>query len=80
MGSKIEGTAYNYKGQWGLDTIKCFDEWGFQYWHDVRPGNTFSSKKPHKGAEKFFPQGEFHIRDQWRRTEPKNRRTIVESQ
>jgi hypothetical protein len=43
-GSKIEGTAYNYKGQWGLDTIKCFDEWGFQYWHDVRPGNTFSSQ------------------------------------
>lgn len=43
-GTKIEGACHNYKGTWGLDTIKCFDEKGFQYWHDVRPGNTFSSQ------------------------------------
>ena len=39
----MEGVEQNYQGIYCLDTIKAFDEKGFQYWHTVRPGNTFSS-------------------------------------
>ncbi|MBF0440576.1 MAG: transposase [Oligoflexales bacterium] len=42
-GKKMEGVAHNYKGIWGLDSINAFDEYGLQYWHDVRPGNTYTS-------------------------------------
>jgi len=42
-GQKMEGLAYNYKGTWGLDTLMAFDQYGFQYWHEVRPGSTFTS-------------------------------------
>ena len=27
----------------GLDTMQVFDEYGFQYWNDVRAGNTYTS-------------------------------------
>ena len=42
-GVKLEGVAWNYKKHWCLDTIMAFDQYGFQYWHEVRPGNTFTS-------------------------------------
>lgn len=40
---KMEGVAVNYNGVSCLDTIQVFDELGFQYWNDVRPGNTHTS-------------------------------------
>jgi hypothetical protein len=40
---KMEGVAVNYQGVSCLDTIQVFDELGFQYWNDVRPGNTHTS-------------------------------------
>lgn len=43
-GKKTEGVEMNYQGVMCLDTIKAFDELGFQYWHDVRPGSTFSAE------------------------------------
>ena len=39
-GQKIEGAEFNYKNQWGLDSLVAFDELGYQYWSDVRPGAT----------------------------------------
>lgn len=46
-GQKIEGVGYAYNGTWGLDSIQAFDEYGLQYWNDVRAGGTFSAQ----GAE-----------------------------
>src|SRR5690606_35250354 len=43
-GRKMEGVETNYNGVMCLDTIKAFDELGFQYWHEVRPGRTFSAE------------------------------------
>jgi hypothetical protein len=43
FGKKIEGVASNYNGVNCLDTIQVFDELGFQYWNDVRAGNTHTS-------------------------------------
>lgn len=42
-GEKMEGVAFNHKSNWGLDSIVAFDQFGFQYWHEVRPGNTFTA-------------------------------------
>lgn len=39
----MEGVSENYKGVDCLDTIKAFDEYGLQYWLDVRAGNTHTS-------------------------------------
>jgi len=43
-GKKMEGVKTNHKGILCLDTIKAFDEYGFQYWHFVRPGATYTSE------------------------------------
>ena len=43
-GSKMEGVRANYAGISGLNSIQVFDEFGLQYWHDVRPGNTHTAE------------------------------------
>ena len=42
-GKKIEGVEYNYKNLHCLDSIDAYDELGFQYHTEVRPGATYSS-------------------------------------
>ena len=46
-GKKMEGVARNYQQKDCLDTLDVFDENGLQYFINVRPGNTFTSR----GAE-----------------------------
>ena len=41
-GSKMEGLAYNYKDEWCLDSQVIFDELGFCWDLELRPGNTKS--------------------------------------
>lgn len=41
-GTKIEGVAYNYKDEWCLDSQVIFDELGFAWNFQLRPGNTKS--------------------------------------
>ena len=43
-GKKMEGVARHYTGVLGYETVQVFDEHGFQYWNEVRPGNTHTSK------------------------------------
>ncbi|RLE39771.1 IS1380 family transposase [Candidatus Woesearchaeota archaeon] len=42
-GIKMEGLAYNYKSLWCLDSIQAYDQYGFEYSMDIRPGSTYSS-------------------------------------
>lgn len=42
-GRQMEGVAMNYQHIMCLDSIQAFDNRGFQYWMNVRPGNTFTS-------------------------------------
>jgi hypothetical protein len=42
-GNKIEGVAWNYKNEWALDSLSCFDDAGFCYGFELRPGSTYSS-------------------------------------
>ena len=41
-GKKMEGLAYNYKEEWCLDSQVIFDELGFCWDMELRPGNTKS--------------------------------------
>lgn len=41
-GQKIEGVGWNYKKQWGLDTLGLYDHHGFHYCIDIRYGGTHS--------------------------------------
>lgn len=43
-GKKMEGVACNYQKRECLDTLDVFDGNGLQYFIDVRPGNTFTSR------------------------------------
>lgn len=42
-GLKMQGVRKNHEGILCLDTIMAYDEYGFQYWHEVRAGATYSS-------------------------------------
>jgi hypothetical protein len=39
-GNKIEGVAWNYKDEWALDSLSCFDDLGFCYGFELRGGST----------------------------------------
>jgi hypothetical protein len=39
-GEKMEGLAWNYKGNWALDSQVAFDELGLCHGVELRPGNT----------------------------------------
>lgn len=41
-GVKMQGLAYNYKDEWCLDSQVIFDEFGFAWDMELRPGNTKS--------------------------------------
>ena len=42
-GKKMEGVEFCYKKFKALDSIMAFDELGLPYWHEVRPGSTYTS-------------------------------------
>ena len=53
-GEKIEGCAYNYKNEWCLDSLQAFDQFGFQYWMELRPGNTFTANGAPTAINEIF--------------------------
>ena len=40
----MEGVEINYKKHWCLDSLQAFDQFGFQFWMQLRPGATFTAK------------------------------------
>jgi hypothetical protein len=61
-GKKMEGCAYNYANKWCLDSIQAYDQYGFQYWVNVREGNTHTAKTAPDIIEKVFRQMPKHSR------------------
>lgn len=43
-GEKMEGLEYNYEKKWCLDSLRAYDELGFCYGMELRPGSTYSSQ------------------------------------
>ena len=58
-GDKIEGLGYNYKGEWGLDSLDSFDELGFSYGFRLRNGGTFSSVGAAPEIDRIFSHLKF---------------------
>lgn len=42
-GVKMEGLGYAQGIHWGLSSLQAFDQFGFQYWMDVREGTAFTA-------------------------------------
>jgi len=42
-GKKMEGVNYSYTNVPCLDSLNIFDEYGFQYWFELRSGETYSA-------------------------------------
>ena len=58
-GTKIEGTETNYKGEWCLDSLDCYDELGFCYGTNLRAGATHSSVGAAAEIKRIFA----HLKD-----------------
>ncbi len=53
-GKKMEGVDWSYKNVRGLDSQNAFDEYGFSYGFDLRPGNTYSGNGAVEMIGKIF--------------------------
>lgn len=51
---KMEGLSWNYKNLWCLDSQNAYDQFGFSYLFDLRPGNTFSGKDSELWVHELF--------------------------
>ena len=50
----MEKLGTNYKGIWGFDSQNAYDQFGFSYLFDLRPGNTFSGFEAERWIHKIF--------------------------
>jgi len=65
---KMEGLAWNYKDMWCLDSQNTYDQYGFSYLFDLRPGNTFSGKGAERWIHLLFKKIPRHM-DRWFRAD-----------
>ena len=42
-GLKMEGLEYDYKNNWGLNSLNAYDQYGFSYGFQLRSGSTYSA-------------------------------------
>lgn len=64
----MEGMALNYKGMWCLDSQNAYDQYGFSYLFDLRPGSTHSAKEAEKWVHKIFSKCPPHL-EKWFRAD-----------
>ena len=67
-GKKMEGMAYNYKNMWCLDSQNAYDQFGFSYLFDLRPGSTHSSKEAELWIHEIFKRCPDHL-EKWFRAD-----------
>jgi hypothetical protein len=53
-GNKMEKLGFNYKGIWGFDSQNAYDQFGFSYLFDLRPGNTHSGIEAERWIHQIF--------------------------
>ncbi len=53
-GKKMEKLGLNYKGIWGFDSQNAYDQFGFSYLFDLRPGNTWSGSEAERWIHQIF--------------------------
>jgi len=67
-GKKMEGLAENYKGIWGFDSQNAYDQYGFSYLFDLRPGNTWTGVDAEIWIHKIFSRIPKHM-ERWFRAD-----------
>jgi hypothetical protein len=75
-GKKMQGLAKNYKGIWGFDSQNAYDQYGFSYLFDLRPGNTWSGTEAEKWIHKIFSNIPNHM-ERWFRADSGYSKNIV---
>jgi phage antirepressor YoqD-like protein len=65
---KMEGMAWNYKNMWCLDSQNAYDQFGFSYLFDLRPGNTHSGKEAELWVHEVFKRCPAHL-EKWFRAD-----------
>ncbi len=53
-GKKMEKLGLNYKGIWGFDSQNAYDQFGFSYLFDLRPGNTWSGSEAERWIHQIY--------------------------
>lgn len=53
---KMEGLGFNYANVWGLSSLQAFDQFGLQYWMEVREGGCFTSNGASTAIRSIFKQ------------------------
>lgn len=53
---KMEGLQKDYKGNWGLNSQNAYDQFGFSYGFDLRPGATYSGNGAGSMIRNIFNQ------------------------
>ena len=51
---KMQGLSWNYKNYWCLDSQNAYDQYGFSYLFDLRPGSTHTSVDSELWVRKVF--------------------------
>ncbi len=67
-GKNMEGMAWNYKNMWCLDSQNAYDQFGFSYLFDLRPGNTHSGKDAERWVHEIFKNCPSHL-ERWFRAD-----------
>lgn len=65
-GRLMEGVKKNYKGTYSLDTLQVYDEFGIQYWSEVRPGNTHTASGAIETIHHLFHRQPKELKDKKR--------------
>ncbi|MBT4792582.1 MAG: IS1380 family transposase [Halobacteriovoraceae bacterium] len=65
---KMEGMSWNYKNMWCLDSQNAYDQFGFSYLFDLRPGNTHSGKDSERWIHEIFKRCPPHL-EKWFRAD-----------
>lgn len=55
-GLKMEGLEWDYKNNWGLNSQNAYDQFGFSYGFDLRPGATYSGNGAGNMIRNIFNQ------------------------
>lgn len=67
-GKKMEGMEWNYKSMWCLDSQNAYDQFGFSYLFDLRPGSTHSGRDSERWIHEIFKRCPSHL-ERWFRAD-----------
>jgi hypothetical protein len=77
-GKQMEGVSWNYKKMWCLDSLNAYDQYGFSYGFDLRPGNTFSAEESELMVRRIFKKLPRNMRRYFRADSAYGRKSLYD--